>query len=66
MACCALSSIIICLAECGEAAWAGDAEIVSALTLSSVVDHVKRTQPPPVDKLAPPSGGGVDFRDVKG
>jgi len=66
MARCALRSSIICLAECGEAACAGDAEIVCALTLPSVVNHLGGTPRPPVVKLAPPPSGGVDFRVAKG
>ena len=60
---------VICPAECGgEAAWAGEVEIVAAPTLLSVVNHFKGTQlvPPPVAKLAPPPSAGLDFRDVKG
>jgi len=60
---------IICPAACGgEAAWAGDVEIVAAPSLLSIVNHFKGTQllPPPVAKLAPPRAAGLDFRDVKG
>jgi magnesium chelatase family protein len=60
---------VICPAECGgEAAWAGEVEIVAAPSLLSVVNHFKGTQllPPPVAKLAPPPSAGLDFRDVKG
>jgi magnesium chelatase family protein len=60
---------IICPRECGgEAAWAGEVEIVAAPTLLSIVNHFKGTQllPPPEAKLAPPPSAGLDFRDVKG
>jgi magnesium chelatase family protein len=60
---------IICPAACGgEAAWAGEVEIVAAPSLLSIVNHFKGTQllSPPVAKLAPPAAAGLDFRDVKG
>lgn len=59
---------IICWAECGgEAARAGEAGIVFALTLLSVVSHFKGTQLllPPVAKLASPPSAGLDLRDAK-
>src|SRR6185312_8410303 len=60
---------IICPQSCGgEAAWAGEVEIVAAPTLLSIVNHFKGTQllPPPEAKLAPPRAAGLDLRDVKG
>jgi magnesium chelatase family protein len=60
---------IVCPVACGgEAAWAGEVEIVAAPSLLSIVNHFKGTQllPPPVAKLAPPAAAGLDFRDVKG
>jgi magnesium chelatase family protein len=60
---------VICPAESGgEAAWAGEVEIVAAPSLLSIVNHFKGTQllPPPEAKLAPPPSAGLDFRDVKG
>ncbi|MBV9554200.1 MAG: YifB family Mg chelatase-like AAA ATPase [Alphaproteobacteria bacterium] len=60
---------IICPLACGgEAAWAGEVEIVAAPTLLSIVNHFKGTQllPPPEAKLAPPRGAGLDLKDVKG
>jgi magnesium chelatase family protein len=60
---------IICPVESGgEAAWAGEVEIVAAPTLLSIVNHFKGTQllPPPEAKLAPAPSKGLDFRDVKG
>src|SRR5271155_4638721 len=60
---------IICPVACGgEAAWAGEVEIVAAPTLLSIVNHFKGTQllPPPEAKLAPPRAAGLDLKDVKG
>ncbi|HEX3951938.1 MAG TPA: YifB family Mg chelatase-like AAA ATPase [Stellaceae bacterium] len=60
---------LICPAECGgEAAWAGDVEIIAAPNLLAIVNHFKGTQllPPPEIKLAPPRSAGLDLRDVKG
>jgi magnesium chelatase family protein len=60
---------IICPQACGgEAAWAGEVEIVAAPSLLAVVNHFKGTQllPPPVAKLAPPPSAALDFHDVKG
>src|SRR3954452_4568958 len=47
---------IICPSACGgEAAWAGEVEIIAAPNLLAIVNHFKGTQllPPPVAKLAP-------------
>ena len=47
---------IICPADCGgEAAWAGEIEIVAAPSLLAIVNHFKGTQllPPPEPRLAP-------------
>src|SRR5690349_14817146 len=60
---------IICPRECGgEAAWAGEVEIIAAPSLLAIVNHFKGTQllPPPEPKLAPPRAAGLDFKDVKG
>src|SRR3984957_19236915 len=60
---------IICPQACGgEAAWAGEVEIVAAPTLLAIVNHFKGTQllPPPEAKLAPPRAAGLDLKDVKG
>ena len=60
---------LICPAECGgEAAWAGEVEIIAAPNLLAIVNHFKGTQllPPPQAKLAPPPSGGLDLNDVKG
>jgi len=60
---------LICPAACGgEAAWAGDVEIIAAQDLLAIVNHFKGTQvlqppqPGPVDTDA----GGPDLRDIKG
>ena len=47
---------IICPSACGgEAAWAGEVEIIAAPNLLAIVNHFKGTQllPPPEAKLAP-------------
>jgi magnesium chelatase family protein len=60
---------VICPAACGgEAAWAGEVEIIAAPSLLAIVNHVKGTQilQPPEARLAPSRLSGLDFRDVKG
>ncbi|HTQ33373.1 MAG TPA: YifB family Mg chelatase-like AAA ATPase [Stellaceae bacterium] len=60
---------LICPQACGgEAAWAGEVEIVAAPSLLAVVNHFKGTQllAPPEPKLAPSPRASLDFRDVKG
>jgi magnesium chelatase family protein len=60
---------LICPLDCGgEAAWAGEVEIVAAPTLLAIVNHFKGTQllPPPEARLAPPRSAALDLRDVKG
>jgi magnesium chelatase family protein len=60
---------LICLAACGgEAAWAGEVEIIAAPTLLAIVNHFKGTQllPPPEPRLAVSRPIGFDLRDVKG
>src|SRR6185436_1846688 len=60
---------IICPVDCGgEAAWAGDVEIIAAPNLLAIVNHFKGTQllPPPEAKLAPSRSTGLDLKDVKG
>src|SRR6185436_9091686 len=59
---------LICPAECGgEAAWAGEVDIIAAPNLLAIVNHFKGTQllPPPQAKLAPSPNGGLDLNDVK-
>src|SRR6476660_9827773 len=60
---------IICPSACGgEAAWAGEVEMIAAPNLLAIVNHFKGTQllPPPEAKLAPSRGIGLDLKDVKG
>jgi len=60
---------IICPADCGgEAAWAGEVEVVAAPNLLAIVNHFKGTQllPPPEAKLAASPVAGLDLKDVKG
>jgi magnesium chelatase family protein len=60
---------IICPQGCGgEAAWAGEIEIIAAPNLLAIVNHFKGTQllPPPEPKLAPSRAAGLDLKDVKG
>src|ERR1700747_470396 len=48
---------VICPAGCGgEAAWAGEIEVIAAPSLLAIVNHFKGTQllPPPEPRLAPP------------
>src|SRR6267154_2252888 len=65
----ARQSGLICPADCGgEAAWAGEVEIIAAPNLLAIVNHFKGSQllPPPEAKLAPSRAAGLDLRDVKG
>ncbi|HTV45988.1 MAG TPA: YifB family Mg chelatase-like AAA ATPase [Stellaceae bacterium] len=60
---------LICPAICGgEAAWAGEIEIVAAPNLLAIVNHFKGTQllPPPEPRLAASPGAGLDLAEVKG
>src|SRR5215831_2266099 len=60
---------VICPAACGgEAAWAGEVEIIAAPSLLAIVNHFKGIQllPPPEARLAVSRAGGFDLRDVKG
>jgi magnesium chelatase family protein len=60
---------LICPAACGgEAAWAGEIEILAAPSLLALVNHFKGTQllPPPEPRLAKPAAAGLDLKDVKG
>jgi magnesium chelatase family protein len=69
LAAAAKDSGIICPAACGgEAAWAGEVEIIAAPNLLSIVNHFKGSQllPPPQPVLAPSRGAGLDLSDVKG
>lgn len=69
LAAAARDSGLICPADSGgEAAWAGEVEIVAAPNLLAIVNHFKGVQllPPPEAKLAPPPAAGLDLKDVKG
>ncbi|HMD65275.1 MAG TPA: YifB family Mg chelatase-like AAA ATPase [Stellaceae bacterium] len=69
LAAAARGSGIICPAACGgEAAWAGEVEIIAAPSLLAVVNHFKGTQllPPPTPRLAASRSAGGDLQDVKG
>jgi magnesium chelatase family protein len=60
---------VICPAACGgEAAWAGEVEVIAAPNLLAIVNHFKGTQllPPPEPRLAPSRSAGLDLADVKG
>ena len=60
---------VICPAACGgEAAWAGDVEVIAAPNLLAIVNHFRGTQllPPPEPRLAPSRSAGLDLADVKG
>src|SRR5438552_10426557 len=60
---------VICPAACGgEAAWAGEVEIIAAPSLLAIVNHFKGTQllPPPEPRLVPSRSAGLDLADVKG
>ena len=63
------NSGLICPAGSGgEAAWAGEVEVIAAPNLLAIVNHFKGTQllPPPEPKLAAPPGAGLDLKEVKG
>ena len=60
---------VICPAGCGgEAAWAGEIEVIAAPNLLAIVNHFKGTQllPPPEPRLAAAGSATADLRDVKG
>ena len=60
---------VICPAACGgEAAWAGEVEIIAAPSLLAIVNHFKGTQllSPPEPRLVPSRSAGLDLVDVKG
>jgi magnesium chelatase family protein len=60
---------IICPEACGgEAAWAGDVEVLAPATLLTLVNHFKGLQvlTPPEPHLAEPPTRHVDLKDIKG
>lgn len=60
---------LICPAACGgEAAWAGDIEILAAWDLLAIVNHFKGSQllQPPERGRIETDAGGPDLRDIKG
>jgi magnesium chelatase family protein len=60
---------VICPSSCGgEAAWAGDVEIIAAPSLLAIINHFKGTQllPAPEPRIAPSRSAGLDLADVKG
>ena len=60
---------IICPAACGgEAAWAGDIEVVAAPNLLALINHFKGTQvlTPPEPQIAVIKTNSLDLRDIKG
>lgn len=60
---------LICPEPCGgEAAWAGDLDILAPATLLSLINHIKGTQllSPPKPKLAANENIKRDMADVKG
>lgn len=60
---------LICpAAQGGEAAWAGDLEILAAPSLIALINHFKGSSvlPAPEAKLAPPPADPPDLADIKG
>ncbi len=60
---------IICPAACGgEAAWAGEIEVLAPPTLLALINHFKGLQilTPPEPKLAEDGGPMLDLADIKG
>jgi magnesium chelatase family protein len=60
---------IICPEACGgEAAWAGEIEVLAAPSLLALINHFKGTQvlARPTPKLANDEGPAPDLRDIKG
>ena len=60
---------LICPAACGgEAAWAGDIEVLAPATILALINHFKGTQvlgPPEAARIADPDTG-ADLKDIKG
>lgn len=60
---------VICPAACGgEAAWAGEVEILAPATLLALINHFKGVQvlSPPEPQLADAAETGLDLADIKG
>ena len=60
---------LICpAAQGGEAAWAGELEVLAPVDLIALVNHFKGTQvlPRPVPRLAEPAGASPDLKDIRG
>jgi magnesium chelatase family protein len=60
---------VICPAACGgEAAWAGDLDVVAPASLLSLINHFKGTQvlPRPTPEMATVPASRADLSDIKG
>ncbi|MCF8473810.1 MAG: YifB family Mg chelatase-like AAA ATPase [Emcibacter sp.] len=60
---------LICAAACGgEAAWAGELEVIAAQNLLSLINHLKGTQllSPPIATIADDDSIFLDLSDIKG
>ena len=60
---------LICPAACGgEAAWAGEIDVLAPATILGLINHFKGTQVlgPPEPKLVAEPDSGLDLRDIKG
>ncbi len=60
--------LICAAASGGEAAWAGEVEIIAAENLLSLINHLKGSQllNPPIAVVAVDEGTMLDLRDIKG
>ena len=60
---------LICPSACGgEAAWAGDLDVLAPASLLALINHFKGTQvlTPPKPRMEETGGTGLDLRDIKG
>ena len=60
---------LICPAACGgEAAWAGDLDLLAPPSLLALINHFKGSQvlSPPQPRMEEIGGNGLDLRDIKG
>jgi len=60
---------LICpAAQGGEAAWAGEIDVVAPVDLIALINHLKGTQvlSPPEPRVAELAGRALDLRDIKG